>query len=1155
MAIPVQFRAIPNDVLAQSDLNDLADSWAQDQHAKLATDWASAQNASPPAPPTPSDSLTNPPLAPAPAAAPGDASAPPPDLTAGVSSPDSSAAPLPPAESAVLPAAPPPAVSPPASLPPMSDTPDLSQSASTAPTDGSDPNWLTLAKSQLGKPYIWGSAGGRSDFSPNAAGFDCSGFVSYVMQDGLGIKLPAQTASAYAATAPISADQAKPGDVVLYNMGDNDPHIQHIAIYLGNGQVIQDGGGGGRHNVNIAPISNAGSYEFRRPTGSPNADLVQKQVANVSKSAAPDSATSDTLIHTDADAVGNWIQGAADTVGGAANAVTGAVQGAVSTFTGPQPMAASQQPTPSDTLTNPPQQPIVPQLQPSPAPQPTVFDNIGSSDMFTKPGGTGAPFGGATPFDALTAYAAAARSQPIDLEKDPASILAIAGMGDLKGMGDIADLLAKYTPEEQAAFADFATKMTAAGQKPADIEATVRQWIQGNPPSPPTATAAGGPVMPSGRPVISRGGVPGADVGRMPNNVPPTTDLNQALEDTLMSQGKTPDEIAAIQSGTPAASTAGAATPVGADWPTQLRNLKDSPSFKGATPAQQTQMIADAQAGFASDTAGVPAANPMRNVDPQGNLQPGAQNIPGRQGGAVPPVGAPPGGPPSKIISGSAPLPPPPEAGPVQYPRNITQDMVDAAHQRISDAVTSGQLPAAQEQGAHDQLDKLLASGADPGALERFLAGDVEGKTVSALDNVRTLRTGSMAGGPNTMAKVALSPFVQIAMRAPVAALKAIARGDISSIPAGLQGVTSRLGDIAADALQTARYGVNDRAALLGGAQGGYGMKPGLDVMGSNPLTRAVGAGMTGLVRLHGAAADVSAGIGRSAALGQGASPEDAQAIGQQWALRSNDYGATGQMVSNALEGLKSKGVVGNVAGQILVPFYRVAYNAVTQGVERSPVGLLGRVTDAMQGKPFDTNKLANNLFGVGLAAVGFGQAAQGNITGERPQNGAPAWSIKVAGNWVPIRTLGPAGEAIAQSAALYEAARDGKGDVAKTATLSAGAYVQHVEDETWVQNVASVFSSIGDLANVGNPNANVARTAQSDLAYQGRTQAASNVRSVIPQSAAISQTAKDTGNPDPLAAFLSGVGLGAPAKAATGAPRAPTAPRVPVAPRAPRAP
>lgn len=134
----------------------------------------------------------------------------------------------------------------------------------TAPdaTDGAAPDWLRLAQGQLGKPYIWGSKGGRSDFSQDAAGFDCSGFVSYVYKNALGVDLPAFTGSAYPATKAVAPGEARAGDLVFWNMGTPDPRRQHVAIYIGDGKVIQSGGAG--EGVNVAPVGQMPGAEFRR---------------------------------------------------------------------------------------------------------------------------------------------------------------------------------------------------------------------------------------------------------------------------------------------------------------------------------------------------------------------------------------------------------------------------------------------------------------------------------------------------------------------------------------------------------------------------------------------------------------------------------------------------------------------------------------------------------------------------------------------------------------------------------------------------------------------------------------------------------------------------------------------------------------------------
>jgi hypothetical protein len=169
-------------------------------------------------------------------------------------------------------------------------------------------DWLTLAKSELNKPYIWG--GGRVGSDP--AGFDCSGFVSFIMKQGLGVNVPAFTGSAYTATRPLTKDESpQPGDIVFYNMGSSDPHVQHMALYIGNGQIIQ--AGGTHNNVNIDSVNSVGTPTFHRANGL-NSDLENNMatasVSNVlpkSTNAAPTAA----LDYNDKAAVTSYIQQAA----------------------------------------------------------------------------------------------------------------------------------------------------------------------------------------------------------------------------------------------------------------------------------------------------------------------------------------------------------------------------------------------------------------------------------------------------------------------------------------------------------------------------------------------------------------------------------------------------------------------------------------------------------------------------------------------------------------------------------------------------------------------------------------------------------------------------------------------------------------------------
>ena len=101
---------------------------------------------------------------------------------------------------------------------------------------------ITEAKKHLGKPYVWGAAG------PNS--FDCSGYVSYVLkQTGLSLgadRITTDTAIAFLNGKGVTAYQyptnegspknAKKGDLVFYY--DSQGNAIHMAIYLGNGQII-----------------------------------------------------------------------------------------------------------------------------------------------------------------------------------------------------------------------------------------------------------------------------------------------------------------------------------------------------------------------------------------------------------------------------------------------------------------------------------------------------------------------------------------------------------------------------------------------------------------------------------------------------------------------------------------------------------------------------------------------------------------------------------------------------------------------------------------------------------------------------------------------------------------------------------------------------
>lgn len=79
------------------------------------------------------------------------------------------------------------------------------------------------------------------------AGLDCSGMVSYVVEQVSGQKLPHNAARIAAITRPISTDDLHPGDLVFFNTSRRQH--SHMGIYLGNGRFVHAPSSKGRVRV------------------------------------------------------------------------------------------------------------------------------------------------------------------------------------------------------------------------------------------------------------------------------------------------------------------------------------------------------------------------------------------------------------------------------------------------------------------------------------------------------------------------------------------------------------------------------------------------------------------------------------------------------------------------------------------------------------------------------------------------------------------------------------------------------------------------------------------------------------------------------------------------------------------------------------------
>lgn len=130
---------------------------------------------------------------------------------------------------------------------------------------------IARAKSQVGLPYAWGGGtangpsrgirdGGVADSfgDYNKIGFDCSGLVLYAFA-GVGIDLPHYTGYQYQHGTKVSPSEMQRGDLIFY--GPNAEH--HVAIYLGDGMMIEAPQSGSTVSINPVRWSGMSPYAVR----------------------------------------------------------------------------------------------------------------------------------------------------------------------------------------------------------------------------------------------------------------------------------------------------------------------------------------------------------------------------------------------------------------------------------------------------------------------------------------------------------------------------------------------------------------------------------------------------------------------------------------------------------------------------------------------------------------------------------------------------------------------------------------------------------------------------------------------------------------------------------------------------------------------------
>ncbi|MDX3227449.1 NlpC/P60 family protein [Streptomyces sp. ME19-01-6] len=108
---------------------------------------------------------------------------------------------------------------------------------------------IAFARSQLGKPYVWGATG------PNS--YDCSGLTQAAWK-AAGVSLPRTTWDQVKVGTRVSTSDLEPGDLVFFY-----DDISHVGLYIGDGMMIHAPKPG--DVVKIAPITEMPIYGSVRP--------------------------------------------------------------------------------------------------------------------------------------------------------------------------------------------------------------------------------------------------------------------------------------------------------------------------------------------------------------------------------------------------------------------------------------------------------------------------------------------------------------------------------------------------------------------------------------------------------------------------------------------------------------------------------------------------------------------------------------------------------------------------------------------------------------------------------------------------------------------------------------------------------------------------
>lgn len=105
---------------------------------------------------------------------------------------------------------------------------------------------VNYAKKFMGVKYVWGGT--------TPKGFDCSGFVQYVYRH-FGVELERVAVDQATQGIKVKRNNLKPGDLVFFDTDGGHNYINHVGIYIGDGEFIEASSGYLSHKIKITDMS------------------------------------------------------------------------------------------------------------------------------------------------------------------------------------------------------------------------------------------------------------------------------------------------------------------------------------------------------------------------------------------------------------------------------------------------------------------------------------------------------------------------------------------------------------------------------------------------------------------------------------------------------------------------------------------------------------------------------------------------------------------------------------------------------------------------------------------------------------------------------------------------------------------------------------